>query len=427
MHQKIVIVIIYNTPLNQTKQGIPSNMSLRISIFYLYISSLIFLQSGCKIRHNQSNEDGSIDTLSFYEFGNDTHSAVGINKNRKRYNADSIVGDTVWIKPYALRTWSDTIAESEYTAYLSVWIDTTDFIIDTVRSSKGSRIVIGFNHLYQIDFSKGSKHWFSISLNKKEDFAAILSGTDSWLESNLDVFKHLQYNKKYDQYVVEFNINSRSNFGSLYYIIFNTKGEKKYIGTANSWGGEGPDGEPFLTDNNELFVTCYEIYNFHLSNSITLTEYISMAESRTNRKFVSEFIQIHGMRNLSHNNFLTVFDRFHGEPEFNAFILTTDTSVVSRFSYFGIVEELDAILLYAEDQKLHRSFLYDIDREKLICIKKTEIPKVYEINIEEMKKLNKDSCSSDKFSLLDFDLYGSYEFYVSIIDTAVYYKNDKIE
>jgi hypothetical protein len=293
-------------------------------------------------------------------------------KTKRLPKPDSIVGDTVWLKSYSNITWSDSIIKPEYSAFYTVRVDTNDYIIDTVRSTKGSRIVIGFNHYYDIKFTKAGNQWFTISLNKKQDFAQLLEGTDSWLESNLNVFGRLHYNRRYHQFVLEYNINSRSNFGSLYFIVYDIKDGLKYIGTANSWGGEGPDGEPFLTENGELFVTCSEIFNFNLSASMTLGQYVSLAENKLNKNISSELVQIHGLRNLGHDNFLAVFNRFHGEPVHNAFILSTDTSILSEFSYFGIIEEMDAILLYTDDNKLNRSFLYDTEREKLICILKTE-------------------------------------------------------
>lgn len=396
-----------------------------IRIFLLFSSIILIALSSCNSNTKHSTEKKPIDTLLTSKAKNLDTFALGFKEKRKKPNSDSIVGDTVWVNQYAIRSWSDTITTSVYTAHFLVWIDTTDFIIDTVKSSKGDRIVIGFNHYYRIDFDKGNKHWFTVLLNKKKDFRAILDDTDSWLESNLNVFKNLLYNKKYDQFVVEFNLNSHSNFGSLYYIIFDTKGESKYIGTANSWGGEGPDGEPFLTENDELFVTCYEIYNFRNSTSMTFSQYVSIAESRSNKNSVSEFIQIHGLRDLSKNNFLAVFNRFHGEPTYNAFILNTDTSVVCRFSYYGIVEEMDAILLYTEDQK--RSFLYDTEREKLICITKLNKPGITELSVNEMRSYSDDTCSPENYSLLDFNMYGSYEFYTSSDDTLIYVKKDRIK
>jgi hypothetical protein len=400
-------------------------MFRRPGIISFYCSIILSFLLGCNRNSGHPKENTTIDTLMSYEIEEvDNFSSVS-NTKIKVPKSDSIVGDTVWVNPYANKTWADTITTNGYTASFLVWIDTTDYIIDTVRSSKGDRIVIGFNHYYQINFEKGNKHWFSITLDKKKDFGTILEGTDSWLESNLNVFKNLLYNKKFEQFIVEFSINSHSNFGSLYYIVFNAKGEKKYIGTANSWGGEGPDGEPFLSENDELFMTCFEVYNFNSSSAMTLSEFVAIAESRSKSDLIPEFTQIHGLRNLSNNNFLAVFNRFHGEPEFNAFILNTDTSMISKFSYFGMVEEMDAILLYTEDQVHKRSFLYDTEREKLICITKSPKPKIYELSIDVMRKYPDDTCSSGKYSTLDFNLYGAFEFYINSNDTIVYVKTEE--
>jgi hypothetical protein len=343
----------------------------------------------------------------------------------KKPVSDAIVGDTIRMGSYSSFQWYDTISTPEYTAYLSTRVDTNDYIIDTVKSSKGKRIAEGFNHLYNINFKRDNKNWFSFSFDKKRDMGAILDATDAWLESNLNIFENLLYNKKYDQFIAELNIDNRSGLGLLYYLVFDTSGEKIYFGTINSWGGESPDGEAFLTENGDMFVTCSEVYNFQSSSAMSLSEYVSMAEFLTKKESLSKFIQIHALRNLTNNHFLVIFNRFHDEPTYNAFILSTDTTVISRFSYYGIIEEMDAVLLYAVDPRLQRSFLYDTDREKLICIKTTKNLQVRELGIKDMREFRYDSSASQKYTQLDFNLYGSYEFFVSSTDSTIYYKADK--
>jgi hypothetical protein len=392
-------------------------------LFCAQILIFLVLLTSCIRQSKHIAEDQAID--SFFPNAiedTDTFSPQTRIRNKAAL-VDTIVGDTVWVNPYAAKKWSDTIITSEYSAYYTVWVDTTDFIIDTVKSTKGNRIVIGYNHYYQIDIDKGKKHWFNVTLNKKQDLKATLEGTDSWLESNLNVFRNLVYNKKYDQFIVEFGLNSHANFGALYYLVFDADGSKKHLGTSNSWGGEGPDGGSFLTQNKDLFVTCYEVYNFRSAEAITLAEFVALAEYHVNEEMMDKLIQIHALRDLGNNYFLAVFNRFHEEPLLNAYILRTDTTVFKRFSYHGIVEEMDAIFLFAEDNLHNRSFLYDSEREKLICISKSPRLKIYELSITELPKYRKDTGS---YEILNFNLYSMYEFYIKNSDTTIYIKNEVI-
>jgi hypothetical protein len=400
-------------------------MFLRAHVVYLLLLTLFVVSQGCKNKKNTSQSEISADSLISAEVL-DTNIDYPTVYRKKKSIPDSIVGDTIWIKTYTTRSWFDTLTTNNYCVRMAAWIDTTDYLTDTVSSLRGNRIVAGYNYFYKLEFLKGNKSWFIVSFNKKKDLISVLDGTELWLESNLDAFSNIIYNTKYNQFIVELNIKSHSGFDLKFYLIVDTKGAIIKMGTARNWGGENPDGEEFLTENNELYVTCSEIYNFKNAQSLTLSEYVSLAELKSNMEVHTDYLQIHGLRNLSDNHFLVVFNRSHGQPKYNAFILSGDTSVCRQFSYFGIIEEMDAVMLYDEPAESSRAFLYDTDREKLICIDKTNNFQVKELGINDMRKYPCDTCNSSKLYLLDFSFYGSYEFYVSAQDSNIYYKSDKL-
>jgi hypothetical protein len=398
-------------------------MFFRALIVYFLLLTLFMVPLGCKNKKDSSRAEISEDSINSTEVS-DTNNDYPTVYRKKKSIPDSIVGDTVWIRYNTTKSWFDTLITTDYSVRMAAWIDTTDYLTDTVNSSKGNRIVAGYNYFYTLEFLKGNKSWFIVSFNKKKDLISVLDGTELWLESNLDVFSKIIYNTKYNQFIVELNIKSHSGFDLKFYLIIDTKGAIIKMGTARNWGGENPDGEEFLTENNELYVTCSEIYNFKDAQSLTLSEYVSLAELKSNMEVHTDYLQIHGLRNLSDNHFLVVFNRSHGQPTYNAFILSADTSVCRQFSYFGIIEEMDAVMLYDEPTGSSRAFLYDTEREKLICIDKTNNFQVKELGINDMKKCPCDTCNSSKLHLLDFSFYGSYEFYVSTQDSTIYYKSD---
>ncbi len=340
----------------------------------------------------------------------------------------AIYGDTVWINPYGSQKWIDTIAGDDYILTISVEVDTKDYIIDTVRSVKGDRLVIGYNHCYELDFSKNGKPWFKLSFDKKHDLRNILRGTDYWLESNLDVFRNLIFNSKYNKYVIEFDINPRFNYGTVYYIIFDVEGTIHHIGTSSNWGGNGPDGASFLTMNDEMYVTCFELYNFSKMHPASLVEYTVYSDVLDDFKSSGiSYNQVHALRDLSDNTFLVVFDQKEGKPLYNAVILNTDSIILDRFFYHGLMEETDALFLYYTDSINHRYFIHDTFREVLVCIETQDSLWVKQLTESAMRKLPEDTILSGDFLPVDFESFGSKIFYISATDTLIFYNGGIID
>jgi len=340
----------------------------------------------------------------------------------------AIYGDTVWINPYGSQEWRDTIRRPKFTVYISVRVDTTDYIIDTVRSKKGDRIVIGYNHKYNLRFIRNNKPWFQLSFDKKHDLKSILEGTDFWLESNLDVFRNLVYNKRYDMFIIEFDINPRYNYGSIYYIIFNTKGRIQYIGISGSWGGGGPDGESFLTENEQMYITCYELFNFSKMKPVSLPEYT--LNSDVLQEFESSGVsykQVHAVRNLRNNMFLVVFNTRYDQPDYNAIILNSDSVVIDRFRYRGLMEEMDAMFLFYSDTLNMRYFIEDTERNMLICIESKDSVYIRQIPESGMLPLPSDSLLPERYQAIDFESFGSKTFYISDSDSTVFFRGGMME
>ncbi|MGD2035759.1 MAG: hypothetical protein PVF73_11920, partial [Bacteroidales bacterium] len=88
---------------------------------------------------------------------------------RKNPAVVKIYGDTVRVRSYASIVWYDSVRLGHITVYCSSWVDTTDYIVDTVISTKGNRIVIGYNHYYNLFFRKDGNFLFSVNFNKKDD------------------------------------------------------------------------------------------------------------------------------------------------------------------------------------------------------------------------------------------------------------------
>jgi hypothetical protein len=393
-----------------------------ISFFFL----TYFLLTGCRrgrVDERQDIDNGFTIDSAISPVVSDTLSVIDILKGKMAF-----YGDTVWINPYGSQEWHSTITEKEYSATFSVKVDTTDYIIDTVTSKKGDRIVIGYNHSYNIKFNKGNKPWFTVSFDKKNDLKQVLQGTDYWLESNLDVFQNLVYNHKYKMFIVEYDINPRYNFGSIFYIVFNTDGAIQYVGVSSTWGGGGPDGESFLTQNEEMYITCFELYNFSKMTSISIPEYTIYSDVL--KELVTSEIsykQVHAIRDLSDNVFLVVFTQKNGNPEYNALILNTDSIILDRFQYKGLMEEMDALFLFCPDTDKYRYFIYDTDREVLICIENQDSLVVKQIAESAMRELPEDTVLSENYSLLDFESFGSKIFYISDTDSAMFYSGGSIE
>jgi hypothetical protein len=393
-------------------------------IYYLLAFTLVIL--GCRGRNTAENTEAdtgfSADT-SFVPAIEDTLQNAAINKEPIKF-----YGDTVWVNPYGTQIWADTIRREAYTALITVSVDTTDFIIDTVRSLKGNRIVIGYNHYYSLVFLKKNKPWFQLSFDKKKDLKGILEGTDSWLESNLDVFRNLVYNKKYEKFIIEFDINPRYNYGSVFYIVFDCKGNIEYIGTSSNWGGGGPDGDSFLTDNGEMYITCFELYNFSKKASVSIPEYTLLSDALSNIGLSGpSYKQVHAVRDLKKSTFLVVFNQYRGKPEYNAVIMNTDTTILDRFRYKGLMEDMDAVMLFYPDSKHSRYFVNDTEREVLVCIEMSDSLLVRQIPVATMKQLPEDSVLSGDYQPIDFETFGSNMFYISNLDSIVFYSENKLE
>ena len=391
---------------------------MKISFFTGTIILLSILSSGCKrLRDNPPVETG-VDSFSLpSEVQPAAKNVTGL-----KIENEEIVGDTIWICPYGSQTWHDTIARDDLTVYITAWTDTTDFLIDTVKSTLGSRIVVGYNHYYVLEFMKDNKSWFSVTFDKKTDLYPILFGTDFWQKSNLNIIDDIILNTKFERFIIELSVNSGDQINSMFYMIIDTEGTIDYLGTISSWGGGGPDGMPFLTQDEKMYITCDELYNFTLDTSISLTEYAIAAHVKSGIRSTEEYIQPHALRNLSFNNFLVIFNRFHNKPKYNAMILNTDTSVVGHFGYFGLIEDIDAILLFSEVEQLNKSFLYDSEREVLIGISNDSIPEIDETGLYEMIEFVTDSVTAPDVYPVEFGFYGPYEFYISPGDSVIYFK-----
>ena len=133
------------------------------------------------------------------------------------------------------------------------------------------------------------------------------------------------------------------------------------------------------------------------------------------------------MRYLTKNNFLLVFNREGNEPENNALILNTDTIILNKFKYYGMVGDMDAMLLFKYDEKLKKYFIFDTEREKLICINETDLSVIKEIGLESMSEVNGDTMPSNKYSQISFDSFGNYRFFKAQNDTIYYFDIEELE
>jgi hypothetical protein len=401
-------------------------MSSRFVILTIITFVYIFSNSSCK-RKNLPAGPNVPDSLE------ETNLIPEPPENIKEFSVtdtelhDTIIGDTIWVHPYTKNLWTDTIEAKGYKAIFSVRVDTNDFIIDTVETSQGGRIAVGYNHLYKMEFFHKNKSWFSVEFNKKDQLEQLIGGTDFWLQSNLDVFHRLVYNKDFGKFIVEFNINPSYNYGSDYYFVFDTLGNINYTGTIGSWGGGNTDGVPFLTTDGMDYITCFEIFNFKRDTAVSISEFSSLAEIKTSGKSASVFQWLYATRDLTKNNFLLIYNREGNDPEYNALILSTDTVVVGKFKYYGLLGEMDAMLLYKYVEKLKKYFLYDTERGKLICINEANPGIIKEISLESMYEVDGDTMSLTKFTLIDFDTFGSYRFYKAQNDTNYYFDIEKFE
>lgn len=401
-------------------------MNKSIYIFGAFALIIILFISECKSKPDgSSKKDVSAFTDSIICVED---SVIPQVKKPKIVEKVKIYGDTVWVQSYASTVCYDSIFQDNYEVYVSVWVDTTDYIVDTVISSKGSRIVIGYNHHYNLRFKKDGNFWFSVVFNKKDDLKNLLADTDFWLESNIDVFQKVYYNKKYNKIIIDYNINPRYNYGSIYYFVFNIDGEIEYTGIAGSWGGGAPDGEAFLTGNDELFVSANELYSFRDGCFIDVSAF-SFLENPFNKSGAHyNTIDIHGYRPLTDSTFLMIFNRSDISPECNAYILKTDTTIVGQFKYYGMIEEMDAILFFQFHDKLNAYYLYDSERETLICIPNKRGKAIKERSIKDMIEIDSDTIPKDNnLHTISFEAFGSYKFFSKTEDSVMYYEFEKFE
>lgn len=393
---------------------------------YFYIIGLLVVLSFssvcCKKKLTNSISEKQADTIITTLNYTDSSDLSGKNKIKN----EDIVGDTIWVYPYGKKAWQDTLSAKKYKVLVSVWVDTTSYLIDTVRSAKGNRIVIGYNQYYSLVFYKNDKPWIFLNFNKKDDLYSLIYGTDLWLESNLNAVSNIIYNEKFGSFIVELSCNSHDEFNSMFYLIVDMDGKIRHEGLITSWGGGSSDGTSFLTDDGRMYVTCNEVYNFVTGTAISLTEYASISQILSGKNNTTEYIQIHALRYLSDNNFLVIFNRFHNKPKYNALILNTDSLVVKQFGYYSLVEDIDAVLLYEEAQNRQTAYLYDTEREVLIRIKKEIVPIIKETGLYEMTEMDKYLSLPSAFQLINFGFYGPCGFYVSESDTLIYYSREKI-
>jgi hypothetical protein len=387
---------------------------------YIILSLVLTIVVGCKGK----NTPKTIEEISFQEDTNFEQLEPKSTKHHfqiEKEFPDTLLGDTIWFLPSTSLVWKDSIDTKGYKAFIDVFIDTTDYIIDTIKTAAGGKIAVGFNHHYTLNFMHGEHPWFQASFNKKNNLEKLIGGTDFWLNSNLDVIQHLIYNKLYGKFIVEFNINPGYQYGPVYYIIIDTTGTIEYTGTSGSWGGSGPDGKPFLTADNNSFVTCFEIFNFRKDTSLGIAEYASLAETKTFGTSSAYYHWLYAMRPLSRNNFLLIFNREDEKPEYNAIILNTDTTIVGHFRYYGTMEEMDAVLLFQYVEKLKKYFLFDYERETLIIISENKPYDIKETSLKAMQKVKGDTMANSKFQSIKFEIFGKYTFYSVPNDTTIYY------
>lgn len=140
----------------------------RHSFSYLFYCFLIVCACKGKPAKNMKVEDDK---------ERDTSVSLVIEKRIKhdsnihyKVKSDTICYDTVRAYHYKANSWTDSVITDNYKAIYTVKVDTADPIIDTVKSLNCTRIMIGYNHLYSIDFSKNEKSWFNVSFNKKRNW-----------------------------------------------------------------------------------------------------------------------------------------------------------------------------------------------------------------------------------------------------------------
>lgn len=401
-------------------------MAKHIKIVALISIVLFIIISGCR---NNSESPFRRNILAM----RDSLKSVidSIDKPTKVTDKEQVIkiyGDTVWVRSYASTVWYDSVSFDDFEVYMSVWVDTTDYIVDTVISSKGRRIVIGYNHFYNLRFLKKGSYLFSIVFNKKEDLKNMLSETDFWLESNIDVFQHCFFNKKYNKFIVDYAINPRYNYGALYYFVINEDGCIEYSGIGGSWGGGDPDGEPFLTGDQELFVTAYELYSFKNRNFVDVSHLSFLPNSGIREGEYQHLSNIHAYKPLTDSTFLMIFNRTDLVPEYNAYILKTDTTIMGKFKYYGIMEEMDAVLFFEYQDELKAYYLYDTERKTLISIEDSADFSVKEYPIRNVSEIESDTLRENHtLNTVNFETFGSFKFYINDNDSLVYYDIEKFD
>jgi hypothetical protein len=158
-----------------------------------------------------------------------------------------------------------------------------------------------------------------------------------------------------------------------------------------------------------------------------LSDFAANAEYKTFGKTASDYRWLHGLRDLSKSTFLTVFNRNDSSPGYNALIINTDTLLINRFRYYGLMEEMNAEFLFQYDTLENMFYIYDTDREKLICIDGKNPSVLKQLNENAMIKVNGDTMTSSKYIPISFEIFGSYRFYKIKNDTAFYCDIDKLE
>lgn len=152
-----------------------------------------------------------------------------------------------------------------------------------------------------------------------------------------------------------------------------------------------------------------------------------LAENRITGETAPLYKQIHAIRKLNGDNFLVIFNQYRGKPEFNGLVLSMDTTILQRFRYYGLMEEMDAMLLFIEKPVINKSFLYDTEREVLICINEKDTLLLNEFSISEMLPPEVDSIPDKYYTVLDFEAFGSYQFFIDSSLTKIYRGIDGID
>jgi hypothetical protein len=101
---------------------------------------------------------------------------------------------------------------------------------------------------------------------------------------------------------------------------------------------------------------------------------------------------------------------------------------MGKFKYYGIMDEMDAVLFFEHSDLLHSYFLYDTDRKTLIRISDSGSFFINEQSIVNLAEIQSDTLPENNYlARLCFEVFGSYKFFFGANDSLMYYEFDKFE